>query len=148
VLTANARPEDIQMAQQAGCDAHLSKPISKASLLAALDKYARPSTNGTHDDKRIKIQVPSGIEELVPTYLAARKHELAGLNDALQSSNFEHIRALAHNLKGTGSSYGFEELTKLGGVIEASASQQDAPAVRKALAELQEYLNHVELVGR
>ena len=38
-LSANARPEDIESSLQAGCTAHLSKPISKQRLLAALDEY-------------------------------------------------------------------------------------------------------------
>jgi PAS domain S-box-containing protein len=40
-LSANARPEDIESSLAAGCTAHLSKPISKNRLLAALDEYGR-----------------------------------------------------------------------------------------------------------
>jgi PAS domain S-box-containing protein len=40
-LSANARPEDIESSLEAGCTAHLSKPISKQRLLTALDEYAR-----------------------------------------------------------------------------------------------------------
>jgi CheY-like chemotaxis protein len=43
-LSANARPEDIQSSLEAGCTAHLSKPISKHRLVAALDEYARDLT--------------------------------------------------------------------------------------------------------
>ena len=35
-LTASVFPEAIRLARAAGCDAHLSKPISKASLLGAI----------------------------------------------------------------------------------------------------------------
>ena len=38
-LTANAFSEDVQRSLDAGCTAHLSKPISKASLLAAIAGY-------------------------------------------------------------------------------------------------------------
>ena len=38
-LSANARPEDTKSSLEAGCTAHLSKPISKSRLLAALDEY-------------------------------------------------------------------------------------------------------------
>jgi CheY-like chemotaxis protein len=41
-LTASAMPEDIRQARDAGCDAHLAKPLRKAALLAALDRYAAP----------------------------------------------------------------------------------------------------------
>jgi PAS domain S-box-containing protein len=38
-LTANALPEEIQQSLEAGCNGHLSKPIKKAALLAALADY-------------------------------------------------------------------------------------------------------------
>ncbi|MFT7776794.1 CHASE2 domain-containing protein [Roseateles sp.] len=40
-LTANAFDADVQRSLEAGCDAHLTKPISLAALLQALAKYAR-----------------------------------------------------------------------------------------------------------
>lgn len=40
-LTANAFDHDVQQSLAAGCDAHLTKPISLAALLQALAKYAR-----------------------------------------------------------------------------------------------------------
>jgi PAS domain S-box-containing protein len=38
-LTANARIEDVETSRAAGCTAHVSKPISKASLLRAIQDY-------------------------------------------------------------------------------------------------------------
>ena len=40
-LTANAFDADVQQSLAAGCDAHLTKPISLAALLQALASYAR-----------------------------------------------------------------------------------------------------------
>jgi len=40
-LTANAFDTDVQLSLAAGCDAHLTKPLSLAALLQALAKYAR-----------------------------------------------------------------------------------------------------------
>jgi CheY-like chemotaxis protein len=40
VLTANAFTEDVQKSLAAGCDSHLTKPIKKATLLAAIDEVA------------------------------------------------------------------------------------------------------------
>src|SRR5580692_9023171 len=38
-LTANARPQDVEMSGNAGCNHHLSKPISKQKLLGAIEGY-------------------------------------------------------------------------------------------------------------
>jgi PAS domain S-box-containing protein len=40
-LTANARPQDVEMSGAAGCNHHLSKPISKQKLLGAIEEYGR-----------------------------------------------------------------------------------------------------------
>ncbi|HAJ25996.1 MAG TPA: hybrid sensor histidine kinase/response regulator, partial [Syntrophus sp. (in: bacteria)] len=39
-LTAHALKEDLQKSIDAGCDAHLTKPLKKAIFLDALDRYA------------------------------------------------------------------------------------------------------------
>ncbi|MEO5345391.1 MAG: response regulator [Magnetococcus sp. YQC-9] len=41
-LTANAFQEDISQCLEAGCDAHLAKPISRKVLLKAIREHARP----------------------------------------------------------------------------------------------------------
>lgn len=41
-LTANAFDSDAEQSLAAGCDAHLTKPISRAALLQAVARYARP----------------------------------------------------------------------------------------------------------
>jgi PAS domain S-box-containing protein len=46
-LSANARAEDMERSLAAGCTAHLSKPISKQRLLAALDEYGKAPRAGT-----------------------------------------------------------------------------------------------------
>jgi two-component system sensor histidine kinase/response regulator len=42
-LTADASLEDVQRSGNAGCNAHLTKPISKPALLNAIEKYRRQS---------------------------------------------------------------------------------------------------------
>ena len=42
-LTAHAFASDIQASREAGCDDHLSKPISQAALMAALGRHGRPA---------------------------------------------------------------------------------------------------------
>jgi CheY-like chemotaxis protein len=39
-LTAHALKEDLQKSLDAGCDAHLTKPLKKATFLGAIDRLA------------------------------------------------------------------------------------------------------------
>ncbi|HEY5497567.1 MAG TPA: hypothetical protein VIK19_04465, partial [Syntrophales bacterium] len=45
-LTAYALKEDFQKSLDAGCDAHLTKPISKPILLETIQKFAAPDPVG------------------------------------------------------------------------------------------------------
>jgi signal transduction histidine kinase/BarA-like signal transduction histidine kinase len=42
-MTANASPQDVERSADAGCDAHLSKPVSRIELLRAIERYRRPA---------------------------------------------------------------------------------------------------------
>jgi CheY-like chemotaxis protein len=41
-LTANAMDDDVRRCLDAGCDAHVAKPVKKAALLESIARYARP----------------------------------------------------------------------------------------------------------
>jgi CheY-like chemotaxis protein len=41
-LTANAMEDDVRRCMDAGCDAHVAKPVKKAALLESIARYARP----------------------------------------------------------------------------------------------------------
>jgi hypothetical protein len=62
----------------------------------------------------IKVQIPPDREETVPVYFAARKRELPEMIALLAASDFERIIILGQNMKGSGNSYGFPELTQFG----------------------------------
>jgi HPt (histidine-containing phosphotransfer) domain-containing protein len=66
----------------------------------------------------------------------------------LANSDFERLSTLAHDLKGTGESFGFSDLTRLGAAIELSAVESDPEAVGKQLTELENYLKRVRLVAK
>ncbi len=42
-MTANASPQDVDRSTEAGCTAHLSKPVSKVELLRAIEQHRRPA---------------------------------------------------------------------------------------------------------
>ena len=92
--------------------------------------------------------MPDGLEEIVPGYLAARLVELPEMMELLAASGFERLALMAHNIKGTGSSYGLPELTRMGAGLENSAKQADSEAVRLQLSELKDYLDKVQLFGK
>jgi PAS domain S-box-containing protein len=156
-LTANARPQDVALSGNAGCNQHLSKPISRHKLLSTIDEYgpmiALVNAPGmempvAESPQLIRIEMPPGLEEIVPGYLAARLEELPAMMALLAASGFDRLAVMAHDIKGTGGSYGFPALTRMGAALEHSAKEMDAGALKTQLTELTDYLGRVQLFAK
>jgi hypothetical protein len=150
-LTANANLQDIERSRDAGCDAHLSKPISKLNLIAAIEKFRRQPTSAEAAPagclEPISVEMLAGFEELVPGYLAGRRSEVAAMTALLAASDYARLEVLGHNLKGSGASYGFAELTRFGAELETAAMQSDHDALVWQIPQLDAYLSRVRLVA-
>jgi signal transduction histidine kinase/AmiR/NasT family two-component response regulator/HPt (histidine-containing phosphotransfer) domain-containing protein len=149
-VTANGSLQDMEKSADAGCNAHLVKPLSKLELNNAIDEYVRKKKSADSAQpefgERIRIEVPPGLAEIVPPYLTRRRKEVPEMYDLLAKSDFDSLARLGHNLKGTGGGYGFLELTSLGAWLEQSAKQNDAEVLRKRITDLHAYLDRVQLV--
>jgi HPt (histidine-containing phosphotransfer) domain-containing protein len=93
------------------------------------------------------MDVPRGLEEFIPSYLANRKEEVPVMIGLLAASDFESLAVLGHNIKGSGASFGFPEISRIGAALQHSAEQTDPAALRTQLTELKDYLDYVEHTG-
>jgi two-component system sensor histidine kinase/response regulator len=143
-LTANELPSDAEASQNAGCDAHLTKPISKQKMFSAIEQYGKEATP-MKDLEPISITMPEGLEEIVPNYLNGRREEVPLLSELLAGCDFERIRILAHNMKGSGAPYGFPKLTEIGAAMEHAAKEVNISELSEQLKSLAEYLERVQL---
>jgi len=136
-LTAHALKEARDRSIEAGCTDHLTKPITKTALLEAIHRYAPelPST------ERIHVAVESWLKPVIPSYLEKRRADVAKLREALEQNDYDTIRTLGHQMAGSGSGYGFAEITEIGGMLEESALAGDAAKIRDSITELAQYLN-------
>ncbi len=95
---------------------------------------------------KIIVRVDRDIVEIVPLFLECRRIDLQKIRQALQSGDYETIRKLGHNLKGTGGGFGFDTVSELGVQIEAAAEKQNGEIVGKYAEELASYLLRVVVV--
>jgi len=95
---------------------------------------------------KIIVRVDRDVVEIVPLFLECRRSDLLKIRQALQSGDYETIRKLGHNLKGTGGGFGFDTVSELGVQIEAAAEQQNGEIVGKHAEELASYLLRVVVV--
>jgi signal transduction histidine kinase len=134
-FTAHAFKDEEIRSKAAGCNALLTKPIRKVSLLGALAEHCGaaqqtpkpPSLGG----------LPPEVRALVPGYLKGRIEDVQQLAEALGKSDFERIRVIGHNLKGSGSSYGFPGITAIGLRLQSAGESRDGSGAQIASAELE-----------
>jgi CheY-like chemotaxis protein len=137
-VTANAGAAEIEESRAAGCDAHLAKPLSKAALLAGL-------ASATAGRSELATGAPAPemateFDDLVRHYLAVRRLELDELRQSLAAANFARLRTIGHNLAGTGASFGFPDLSRLGRMLEASARAEDRDGLARHVQSIEECL--------
>jgi CheY-like chemotaxis protein len=134
-LTAHALPEEVRKSFDAGCTAHLTKPIRKATLIAAIEEH----TMGL-------VRVLPSLAALVPGFLDGRRRDIVTIAAALQCSDFDGVRILGHNMKGSGAGYGFNRITEIGASLEQAAGRRAPEAIRTQSAELVRYLDGFHVV--
>jgi CheY-like chemotaxis protein len=124
--------------EEPACDGWLSKPIRMDTLLAAIEPYLGP---GDPCPPALEIQ------PLVPQYLEDRQEEVRQLIAALDRADYDTIRVLAHNLKSSGTPYGFAVLTDIGRSLELAAEAASFADVWLQIAALADQLKR-EAVAR
>ena len=65
------------------------------------------------------------IRAVVPDYLKSRRAEMERFERSLETEDFDAIRVIGHNLKGSGGTYRFPQLSALGSELEEAARARD-----------------------
>ena len=80
----------------------------------------------------------------IPAYLqSCRQNGIAMLN-AVDQEDFETVRALGHQMRGSGGMFGFLAITDMGIALEQAGESADGVASRRWLIQLTNYLDDVE----
>jgi signal transduction histidine kinase/DNA-binding NarL/FixJ family response regulator len=140
VLSAHAMGEAFEKSREAGCDAHLTKPIRKPVLLRAIAEHCK--ARGA-----ICVRPSKEVEELVPQYLDMRRSDVAAMAAALRAGDYDAIRIIGHNMKGSGTAYGFDAITKIGASLEAAAKKESNGLIGTEISALGDYLDRVKVVS-
>lgn len=141
-VTAHYDPDIQVLTKDAGMDEVQAKPIRSRALLESLNKYRKvpaevpknsivPQVAGTP-----AVEIDEDIAALVPTFLANVERDVIDLRTALADNDFDVIRRIGHNLKGSGGSFGFPKLSEIGARIEASGKMLDSPSAELRIEEL------------
>jgi CheY-like chemotaxis protein/nitrogen-specific signal transduction histidine kinase len=140
-FSADALQEDRDRSLAAGCDDHLSKPVSRIALFEALERHLAIGPSAARAAESFVIEaeavVDPGMKELAPGYLERRSADLPRLREMSTLRDWEGLAAAGHKLKGSGATYGFPLLSRIGARLEAAAKTANGADVEAVLRELE-----------
>jgi len=140
-LTAHAFREAQDRSIEAGCTAHLTKPIKKSTLFKAIAEVVPTSVAR----EPVKVAVEDWLKPVVGGYLDSRRADARTLREALECGDYSAIRLLGHRMAGTGGGYGFGPITDIGNALEESALAGDSARMRASIDDLDRYLQTIQL---
>lgn len=156
-LTAHERGREAERALREGCDRVLGKPCPPSQLRAALAPLLeqragrRPAPAAAAGDATkhelapvITVEVDPRIRDLALRFLEGAREESGRLAAALQARDLQRVRLIGHMLKGSSTSFGFEELGRLGGMLEHAARNEDVESARGIALRVADYLVRVQ----
>jgi signal transduction histidine kinase/CheY-like chemotaxis protein len=159
-ITGHNGASERQKCLDAGCSMHLAKPFQPDAWLKVIAETLASDTRisltdpteavggGSPADPQtddIPIQIDPEILSLVPRFLAGRGNNIVKIRKELDAGSFEGIRVMGHEMKGSGESFGFTEITRLGAAIEEAALAEDAERVARLTNHLEEYLRRIKI---
>lgn len=97
------------------------------------------------ENEQKKVQVDEELMDLVPGYLERVQKNISEMRSLAQEGQYEKVRVIGHNLKGSGGGYGFEKVSEIGAQIEKAARDSQADMIVSLCDEMEGYLKNVEI---
>jgi CheY-like chemotaxis protein len=161
MMSSNDDPVSIRRGLAAGSNRYLTKPFTRESLLAAiqalddgtdgspaqaplqLDEPARPESAPAPLEGVVRVDAELLAE--VPAFLESRRKMVAAMAAALQSSDREQVRTIAHRAAGGLALFGFQWAAWQSRHISLQAADGDAEELGAEIERLAAYLRDVQV---
>lgn len=93
----------------------------------------------------LEALVPSGVEDLLPTFLENRRKELEALKTAVAVHDFATVLHIANRMKGVGEPYGFPTISLLGVDLDGAVQRADKRRLLELVKQYTTYLASVRI---
>jgi PAS domain S-box-containing protein len=154
-LTAHAFQEHRKKTMDAGCTEFLAKPIKKQALLDIVDRFAGQHQSlvpegqekvvlpvvQNFEEKDSPVRIDPELEDLRPLFLRTVRDFQSQLADAITTKDFVTMQRCGLSLKGLGSTYGVDEISQAGKIVESAAKSRQLEVVIEAVNHLAVFMN-------
>lgn len=111
-ITAHAMSGDRAKCIDAGCTDYLTKPIEKRLLLQIVAKYLTVKSPAEPiEQAETEPKIDPDIAQFLPAFVADLPAQVTRLLELAAQQDIENLRAVLHQLKGTGGMYGLPQVT-------------------------------------
>jgi len=137
-LTANTLDEQIRRCEQAGCNHILPKPLSHQKLGELLNLIRVQPVQ--------LVLLNKDLQDLIPGYIDNRYLDLHQISSYLKLKDFESIELIGHRMKGSGSGYGLDTVSRLGKKLATAAAFEQSSIIEDVVKELTVYLEQIDII--
>jgi CheY-like chemotaxis protein len=96
----------------------------------------------------IVVAVDEELAGVIDDYLQAVKRDVVAMGLAFSQNELEKVYLIAHDLKGSGSAYGLEKVTEIGGYICSLVRNNLRAPIAGQIEQLGAYINSVVVTSR
>jgi signal transduction histidine kinase/CheY-like chemotaxis protein/HPt (histidine-containing phosphotransfer) domain-containing protein len=158
-LTASAQDEAVRRSSKMGFNAHLIKPVKRATILEAIRDAVEPAASSagqpdgdgaadTATTAPIVVHIDQELSDLVPGFLARKREDAVAVVAAVERGDSDAVVRLGHKMKGEGGSYGLDTITDLGRDLEQAGKDGDFDSARRLGRDLTNFLERLEIIYR
>ena len=138
-LTAAAMAGDRERSLDAGCDFHVTKPVSKAVLLELLDSlvrgHAEEAQSSTPYDIAAELDDHT-VRRGFRLFLKEMDRLILSIDAASAQSDFKKLKDCVHSLKGSAAMVGANPMAAICKEIETHIASASLDGVRAGIAKL------------
>jgi PAS domain S-box-containing protein len=159
-LTAHAMKGIERETAEAGFSGHISKPVDIDGLLATLaDTLGVESGEGAETEPeradaalgsagspiRSRLASHPRLGSTIRKFVPRLAEKLEAMDESFQAEDYDELAMLAHWLKGSGGTVGFDAFSEPARALELLAKERKASEIETALQEIRDLYDRIEV---